>query len=76
LGRQDTSNELATLLLNAIGAYGDSVKPYQNILNNATSELGLEIPEDVELESPDHELLAYLLFMVQNGYENEAAEED
>lgn len=76
LGRQDTSNELATLLLNAIGAYGDSVKPYQNILNNATSELGLEVPEDVEVESPDHELLAYLLFMVQNGYENEAAEEN
>lgn len=75
LGRQDTSNELATLLLKAIGAYGDSVKPYQNILNNTTKELGLEIPEDVEVESPDHELLAYLLFMVQNGYDNEGAEE-
>ncbi len=74
LGRQDTSNELATLLLNAIGAYGDSVKPYQNILNNTTKELGLEIPENVEVESPEHELLAYLLFMVQNGYENEETE--
>lgn len=75
LGRKDTSNELATLLLNSIGAYGDSIKPYQNILNNTTKELGLDIPENVEVESPDHELLAYLLFMVQNGYENDPDEE-
>ena len=74
LGRTDTSSDLAKVLLNAIAAHGDAVKPYQNILNNATKELGLEIPEDVEIESPDHELLAYLLFLVQNGYENEEAE--
>lgn len=70
LGREDTSNELATLLLSSIRAYGDSIKPYQNILNRTTKELGLELPESVEVESPSHELLAYLLFMVQNGYEN------
>ena len=74
LSRQDASNELALLLLKSIAAYGDAVKPYQNVLNNTTEELGLEIPEDVEVESPDHELLAYLLFMVQNGYEIEEAE--
>ncbi|MCY3540975.1 MAG: hypothetical protein OXH31_03590 [Gammaproteobacteria bacterium] len=71
LGRKDTSNELANLLLSSIGAYGDSIKPYQNMLNKTTKELGLELPESVEVESPDHELLAYLLFMVQNGYEND-----
>ncbi|MYD45429.1 MAG: hypothetical protein F4W92_03675 [Gammaproteobacteria bacterium] len=75
LGRRDTSSELATLLLSAIAAYGDSIEPYQNILNKTTEELGLEIPDNVEVESRDYELLAYLLFMVQNGYANEEAEE-
>lgn len=71
LGRDDTSIELANLLLSSIGAYGDSIKPYQNMLNKTTKELGIALPENVEVESLDHELLAYLLFMVQNGYEND-----
>lgn len=71
LGRIETSNELATLLLNAISAYGDAIKPYQNFLNETTRELGLELPQEEEVETPNHELLAYLLFMVKNGYEDE-----
>lgn len=71
LGRNDTTKEMASLLLSSIGAYGDAIKPYQNILNKTTRELGLDIPQEGEVESPSDELLAYLLFMVQNGYENE-----
>ena len=71
LGRKGTSMELATILLSSIGAYGEAIKPYQNILNKTTRELGLELPQNVEDDPPDDELLAYLLFMVKNGYEGE-----
>ena len=71
LGRKETSPELAALLLSSIGAHGDAIKPYQNILNKTTRELGLDIPQNGEVESRADELLAYLLFMVQNGYEKE-----
>ena len=76
LGRKDTSSELASLLLSSISAYGDEVKPYQNILNTATKELGLDLSQEEPAETPNHELLAYLLFMVKNGYENEEASAD
>ena len=71
LGRDDISFDLASLLLVSIGAYGDTIKPYQSILNTTTRELGIQIPQKTEVEPAEDELLAYLLFMVKNGYEDE-----
>lgn len=71
LRRDDTPSDIASLLLVSIGSYGDRIKPYQNILDKATRELGLPIPQYIEVEPPDDELLAYLMFMVKNGYEEE-----
>ena len=71
LRRDDTPPEITSPLLISIGAYGDKIKPYQNILDKTTRELGITIPQNIEVESPDDELLAYLMFMVKNGYEDE-----
>ena len=71
LKRDDTRPEIMSLLLISIGAYGDQIKPYQNILDKTTREMGLTIPQNIEVESPDDELLAYLMFMVKNGYDDE-----
>lgn len=76
LRRDDTVPEIASLLLVSIGAYGEMIKPYQSILNKTTRELGLPIPESVELEKPNEELLPYLMFMVKNGYEKEQNSSD
>ena len=72
LGRKGTSEEMASLLLNSIEAYGEAIKPYQNILNKTTRELGLELHQNEEDDPPENELLAYLLFMVKNGYEEDS----
>ena len=71
LKRDDTRPEITSMLLTSIGSYGDKIKPYQSMLDQMTRELGLSTPENREVESPDDELLAYLMFMVKNGYEDE-----
>ena len=76
LRQDDISSDVASLLLVSIAAHGDATNLYRNILNEATSKLGLKIPQSEEVDPPEDELLAYLLFMVKNGYELEDVHSD
>ncbi len=72
LQREETSQELAVVLLGAIVSYGDKTKPYSNIIKNVARKFELEVPDSAELEQLNNELLLYLMFMVKNGFTDES----
>lgn len=75
LTRTETDYDLANTILMSIATYSEAeIKRYQHVLTKTKERLGVELPEQEEVEVPKYELLAYLLFLVKNGFEEELSD--